>query len=184
MEQRHNKADLEIRGDGRTVVGIAMPFDTPAVVASSIGRPRFVEVFRRGAFDRTIREKGPNGVKFLALHDRGALPLGSASVLREDKRGLYVELRVSKTDRGSEVLELIRDGALDGLSVGFEPIEHRWTPDSSAVERLEVKLREISAVSFPAYETARITALRTGEPILTITECRRRLLAMHEGLNQ
>jgi uncharacterized protein len=179
MEQRQSKTDLEIRGDGRTVVGIAMPYDSPTVIRGSRGE-KFVEVFRQGAFARTIKERGARGVKFLAQHDHQAMPLGVADVLREDKHGLYAELRVSDTPRGDEALALIRDGALDGLSVGFEPIEDRWTPDSTAVERLEVKLREISAVSFPAFEAARITALRSGSPLMTTTQARQSLLAFYE----
>ena len=74
LESRQNKTDLEVRGDGRTVCGLAVPFDSPTVVATHGGR--FVEVFRRGAFARTLRERGAQGVKFLALHDSQALPLG------------------------------------------------------------------------------------------------------------
>src|SRR5215210_5590499 len=112
MEHRVSPADLEIRGeDGRTVTGIAVPWDTPTEVRSMAGE--FTETFRRGAFDRTIRERGPQRVKFLAEHDRRSLSLGRAELVREDTAGLYVEMRASKTQAGDEALELIRDGALD-----------------------------------------------------------------------
>jgi uncharacterized protein len=150
---RTSAADLEIRGDGRTIVGIACPFGVPAQIGS------FRESFRRGAFARSISERG-NKIKLLGLHDSGAYPIGRSTLLREDTAGLYLEARVSQTIAGDEVLALIRDGALDSLSIGFQPIRDEWSADRTTVVRSEVKLIEISVVTFPAYETAKITAVR------------------------
>jgi HK97 family phage prohead protease len=158
-EHRSFHADLEVRGDGRTVVGLAVPFGTATRIGGDFG---FTETFRRGAFARTIAERGDK-VKFLAMHDYEALPIGRATVLREDTAGLYGEFRVSKTTAGDEVLELVRDGSLDGLSIGFHaiPAGDRWSSDRQSVERTEVKLYEVSAVAFPAYETALIGGVRS-----------------------
>jgi Escherichia/Staphylococcus phage prohead protease len=172
-------ADLEIRGDGRTVVGLAVPFDAPTEIAEA-GR-RFTEVFRLGAFARTIAERGDR-VKFLGQHDRRSMPLGRAVSLREDPAGLVGEFRVSETQAGDEALELIRDGALDGLSIGFRPVEggDRWNRERSMVERIEVRLDEVSAVSFPAYEGAAIAGVRTEEtePLFLTAEMAQRRLAL------
>lgn len=152
-------ADLSVRsdGEGRTVSGICVPFDTPSLVSD--GGPLYLEEFARGAFARTITERGAGAVKFLVQHDAQALPIGRAADLREDAAGLYGEFRVSRTAKGDEALELIRDGALDGLSIGFKPIAEA-KGRSGAVRRTEVKLREVSAVTFPAYDDARIAAVR------------------------
>jgi len=50
---------LEVRagGDGRTIHGLVVPFDTPTRIASRL-EGTFTETFRRGAFDKTIREAG------------------------------------------------------------------------------------------------------------------------------
>lgn len=155
-QTRISPTDLEVRsgGDGRTVSGIAVPFDEEADIGA------YLEVFRRGAFERTIAERGPGRVKFLAAHGRDqALPIGRASVLREDAAGLYGEFKVSKTVAGDEVLELVRDGALDSLSVAFDPVRDRQ--HGNILERLEVRLLEVSAVAFPAYRGALIGALRS-----------------------
>ena len=153
-------ADLEIRaaGDGRTVVGVAVPFDRPTDVGG------YIESFTRGAFARTIAERGAARVKVLAAHSSTVNPIGRATVLREDPAGLHVELRVSKTQLGDECLELIRDGALDGLSIGFQPIRAVHNPTTGVVERTEVRLDEISLVSFPAYDGARVLAVRSITP--------------------
>jgi HK97 family phage prohead protease len=172
---RTSPVDLELRGgDGRTVVGIAVPFGKASRVVDP-GGPPYDETFRMGAFARTIRERGDR-VKFLANHERLKLPLGRATLLREDSAGLYAELRVSKTAAGDEALELIRDGALDGLSIGFMPIKtgEIWNVTRTAVERTEAALREISAVAFPAHAGAEIVGVRS-EPAPSLEALRHRL---------
>lgn len=174
MLTRATPVDLEIRGDGRTVVGVCVPYDDPTEIREA-GRS-FTEVFRRGAFERTIAERGAAKVKFLAQHDSRSLPLGRATVLREDATGLYGEFRVSKTQAGDEALELIRDGALDALSIGFTPVRDRWNTGRTLVERVEAKLAEVSAVSFPAYAGAAIVGVRQQDvPPLALAAARARL---------
>jgi HK97 family phage prohead protease len=92
---------------------------------------------KRGSFAKSISERGPERVKTFAKHARGRLPIGRALLLREDPVGLYSELRISATEAGDEVLELVRDGTLDGLSIGFSPIKDRWYSARDMVERLE-----------------------------------------------
>lgn len=152
--------DYEIRNtdDGRTLVGIAAPFNSPALIMSRSGQ--YEESFRKGAFSRSIAQKA-NKIKVHYQHDKHRL-IGAAQKLEERDQGLYVELRVSKTREGDEVLELVRDGALDSFSVGFIPVKGKdiWTADRSKVERTEVKLLEISVTQFPAYQDAEILAVR------------------------
>jgi HK97 family phage prohead protease len=151
--------DLEIRGDGRTVYGLAVPFDSPTPIRDRSGT--YDEVFRMGAFADTIRERGDR-VKFLANHDRQTMPLGKAIMLREDPAGLIGEFRVSATPAGDAALELIRDGVLDALSIGFAPIQSLGREGRDpVVERTAVKLMEVSAVAFPAYEGAMIAGVRS-----------------------
>jgi HK97 family phage prohead protease len=170
-------SELELRsgGDGRTVSGIAVPFNQPAQVG------RFTETFARGSFGRTIAERGPERVKFFAQHGHqvGKLPIGRATMLREDSAGLYAELRVSETRDGDEALALIRDGALDSFSIGFKPVDDEWNQYRSAVTRREVALFEVSAVSMPVYETALIEAVRSDD-VLSLADARA-LLERHRG---
>ncbi|KAF0958465.1 HK97 family phage prohead protease [Rhodococcus sp. T7] len=155
---RATEADLEIRGgDGRTVVGICVPFSTPTPIRDFEGE--YEEQILRGAFSRTIAERGDR-VKFLAHHDSRSMPLGRATLLREDSAGLYGEFRVSQTRAGDEALELIRDGALDSLSIGFRPIRQTWSSNRSRRTLHEVALHEVSTVNFPAYSGAVIAGVR------------------------
>jgi HK97 family phage prohead protease len=153
---------LEVRDDGRTLVGLAVPYNTPTRIGS------YVEEFTRGAFATA----DPTRVPVLAQHDHQSLPIGRALSLTETDQGLSVELHVSDTQFGNDVLTLVRDGALTGLSIGFRPVRDQWNPTHDHVVRQLVDLVEVSAVPFPAYDTARIAAVRsegsTPTPRLTI----------------
>lgn len=158
------RTDFEVqrRGDGRTVFGIAVPFDTPATVNDGQGPYR--EVFRSGAFAKMIADEKRSSVgsrvKFLANHNRNQ-PIGKATLLREDTAGLYAEFRVSETTAGNEALQLIRDGVYDSFSIGFAKVQERRDKSSNLVERLEVQLREVSTLAFPAYATASVMGVRS-----------------------
>jgi uncharacterized protein len=159
---RQFSTEIEVRsgGDGRTLTGIVVPFGRPTSPDS--GLP-FTETFRQGAFARTIADRGSK-VKLLVAHDSQALPIGRASLLREDRAGLYGEFRVSATPRGDEVIELARDGALDAFSVGFVPLQDQWSSDRQERTVTEAKLLEVSAVTWGAYPDARVLAVRSGSP--------------------
>ena len=148
---------LEVRAEGRTIIGTAVPFNTPTEIRDVNGT--YLEQFAPGAFARTIAERGPSRVKLLLQHDMRQLPIGRAVDLREESGGLVAELRVSNTAEGDTALELVKDGTLDGLSIGFRPVTQSRNGD--VVTRTEVKLAEISLTGFPAYDSARVEAVRS-----------------------
>ena len=150
--------DLSVRSDGRTVCGIAMPWDTTATVSD--GGPAYSERFERGAFARTLAERSSR-VKALVNHDRRSLPVGRATHLEETADGLYVELTLSRTAAADEALTLVQDKALDAFSVGFKPLRHRT--EGRTTVRTEVRLDEVSIVAFPAYDDARVAAVRSAD---------------------
>ncbi len=143
-EIRSYVLDLEIREEengGRTIYGIAVPYDKE----QRIGKD--TEVFRKGAFAEVI--KAAHRVKLLRNH-KSESPIGRATLLRETDEGLYAEFKVSKTREGDDALELVKDGALDQLSIGFVPIKNRKREDG-VIERIKAHLAEVSLVTFGAY---------------------------------
>jgi HK97 family phage prohead protease len=155
IETRAYEVDLEIRttGDGRTICGICVPYNVEQRINANL-----VEVFKAGAFSRVI----PNAhrVKLLVGHDSQALPIGRATLLREDTNGLYGEFRVSKGNRSDDILELVRDGALSELSIGFQPLKDNRRKDG-VVERIAAHLAEVSLVTFGAYgHSAQVVGVR------------------------
>jgi uncharacterized protein len=164
---RHDyPADISIRADGtgRTVHGIVVPYGQEAEVADVVsGRVvRYRERFLPGAFERDLAARNGRPLKLLYQHDPNDL-LGVSIELREDAAGLYGAFKVSNTARGNDILELLRDGALDSFSVSFRPVTpgpKDPIPASGLVERVKASLRESSLVTFPAYAGALVAGLR------------------------
>jgi HK97 family phage prohead protease len=110
-----------------------------------------------GSFSKTLKDRGDK-VKVLFNHgfdpSIGDKPLGKPQVMREDKRGLYVEVPLDDTSYNRDLVASLRSGALDGMSFRFSVV--REDVDDSAdmpVRTLrEVKLYEFGPVTFPAYE--------------------------------
>ena len=177
MENRNYSVNLELRAnsDGRTIFGIAVPYNKEQRITSTM-----VEVFRKGVFSEVI--KAPHRVKLLRGHGENNV-LGRATLLKETDDGLYAEFKISKTRAGDEALALVQDGALDQLSVGFMPIKNKKRPDG-VMERLKAHLAEVSLVTFGAYgELASITGMGEGKPQLTprLDEARKILNAIQRS---
>jgi len=177
MESRNYSVNLELRAnsDGRTIFGIAVPYNKEQRITSTM-----IEVFRKGVFSEVI--KAPHRVKLLRGHGENNV-LGRATLLRETDDGLYAEFKISKTREGDEALELVKDGALDQLSVGFMPIKNKKRTDG-VMERLKAHLAEVSLVTFGAYgELASVTGMREGQPHLTprLDEARKILNAIQRN---
>jgi Escherichia/Staphylococcus phage prohead protease len=149
--------DLEVRagGDGRTVVGIAVPWAVPQRIDSGL-----VEQFRRGAFNHQLRS--PHRVRFAREHVQlGGTLIGVTRMLRDDATGLYGEWYVSRTPAGDETLELLKDGALRELSIGFKEGQNRRL-SGGVTERVTATLGEVAAVMQGAYgELAMATGVRS-----------------------
>jgi uncharacterized protein len=87
-------------------------------------------------------------------------PVGAMIALSEDGRGLQLEAQLAlASGAGREAWELLRAGALDGLSIGFRTIRAERGPDGSR-RILEAELWEVSLVTFPANPAARVTGVK------------------------
>ncbi len=118
------------------------------------------DVVAPGAFAKTLAKRGSRGVKMLWQH-KAAEPLGVWTTIIEDARGLRVVGRLDlSVARAREALSLMREGALDGLSIGFRAV--RAEKQKNGLRRLiEIDLWEISLVTFPMLEQARISAVKS-----------------------
>ncbi|PRX48678.1 prohead peptidase [Prauserella shujinwangii] len=145
-------------GDGRTIAGIAVPYGVPQRI-----NPHLTEQFARGAFNAQIRaaRRIPFSREHLVL---GGTLIGRAVLLRDDPVGLYGEFRVSATPAGEETLELVRDGALEELSVAFREGQNKRLP-GGVTERITAELREVAVVMEGAYgELAAVAGVRSAAP--------------------
>ena len=113
-----------------------------------------------GAFAQTLTLRGVRRIPMLFQHDPSE-PVGVWLELREDFRGLYARGRlIPEVTRGRELIALLRDGAIDGLSIGFRTVKGRIDPKSRIRRIDQVDLWEISIVTFPLLAGARVRAVK------------------------
>lgn len=118
------------------------------------------DIVAAGAFRRSLRARGVGGVKLLFQHDARE-PIGVWRDIHEDAHGLHVRGRIlTDVARGREVLALMRAGALDGLSIGYQTVRSRMDRRAGLRMLLDVDLWEISIVTFPLLAAARVTAVK------------------------
>lgn len=108
-----------------------------------------------GAFGKSLAQRRGR-IRLLFQHDPKE-PVGIWEHLVEDGNGLHAVGRLAPgVPRAEDLRRLIGAGALDGLSIGFRAV--RASRRAGAATRLlhEIDLYEISIVTFPMMEDARI----------------------------
>jgi HK97 family phage prohead protease len=124
------------------------------------------DVIIRGAFSRSIKDR-VHSIKLLWQHQQDE-PIGVFDSIFEDEHGLYVEGRLLfEVQRAREAYELLKSGAIRGLSIGYSPVRYRIDATTGVRILSEVDLWEVSLVTFAANEAASVTVVKQFEPILT-----------------
>ena len=135
----------------RTITGVAVPWDTPAVVSGG----QKVQ-FLRGAFD--VNQKP---AKLIENHDMSQLR-GVVSELVDDESGLLFTAKFAKTTASDQAIELVKAGAYDSVSVGAIPTKFKYKGDTMIVSK--ANLLELSLVAIPAFPDAVITEIAASQP--------------------
>ena len=128
------------------------------------------DIIKKGAFEKSLRIKGSKGVKMLYQH-KSDMPIGVYEEIREDDKGLYVKGKLALgTQAGKEAFELMKMGALSGLSIGFRTNEKGYHYDKRTRKRIieEVELMEVSLVTFPMNPKAQVDMVKSED--ITIRE--------------
>ncbi|NVK33696.1 MAG: HK97 family phage prohead protease [Rhodobacteraceae bacterium] len=136
------------RQQGRiTITGYASLFDQPDASG---------DVVRPGAFRRSLRQRGANGIAMLWQHDP-ARPVGVWTHMSEDRHGLRVIGQLlPDVAQSREAAHLIASGALSGLSIGFQALKALKAGGRGARTLIELDLWEVSLVTFPQMDKARV----------------------------
>jgi HK97 family phage prohead protease len=111
----------------------------------------------RGAYDYSLRTHGKP--KMFVNHDSMGLPVGKWLVAKEDDHGLYVEGEFTPgMARAEEARASLKHGTVDGLSIGYllKKGDYDEMEDGKRVIRRVSRLFEVSVVTFPADEAARV----------------------------
>lgn len=166
IQYRSFTPDLEVRsgGDGRTIHGIVVPWNAPMRIDDSL-----VEQFARGAFNHQLNK--PSRIRFEREHVQlGGELIGAGQAMRNDAAGLYMELRASKTPKGDETLELVKDGAIDQFSIAFHERQNRRL-GGGVTERVTADLRAVAVVMAGAYgDLATIGGVRSAQQLPVAAE--------------
>ena len=158
------------------------------------------DIVQKGAFTKSLAERPASKVKMLFQHKTDE-PIGVFTEIYEDQKGLFVKGQLAMgTQKGRETYELLKMGALDGMSIGFkaDPQKQGYNENKRGIRTLkEVDLMEISLVTFPMNEEAMVQSvkgnsksIRDWEKILrdagglSRTEAKIGAKALAESLNQ
>lgn len=139
--------ELKARDDGWSFAGYASTF---------LNIDEGGDVVLPGAFALSLKRR-PHP-RLLWQHDI-AEPLGKVLLLREDDRGLFGEFKISRTTRGHDAYQLLKDGAIDSMSIGYIPEDQDFSREGIR-ELKALDLLEISVVSIPMNSEALITAVK------------------------
>src|SRR3954454_15259264 len=113
-----------------------------------------------GAFAQTLKQRGLRKIPMLFQHDPSE-PVGVWLELAEDFRGLRARGRlIPDVTRARELLALMKAGAIDGLSIGYRTVRGQIDPKTRVRKLYQVDLWEISIVTFPLLNGARVAAVK------------------------
>jgi HK97 family phage prohead protease len=117
-----------------------------------------------GAFKATLQSRGLRKIPMLFQHDP-AEPVGVWHELVEDIRGLRARGQlIPDVMRARELLALLKNGAIDGLSIGYRTVRGVIDPRTRIRKLYQVDLWEISIVTFPLLDGARVSAVKEAPP--------------------
>ena len=118
------------------------------------------DIITKGAFAKSLKKRGSLGVRMLFQHNPET-PIGVWQEITENNHGLYVRGKLAiLTKSGAEVHQLLKAGAIDGLSIGFKTLRAQNRRTHSARHILEADLWEISVVTFPMQPGARVENIK------------------------
>jgi len=163
VERRYGPAEMRVDQEG-TIEGYAAVFNQPS---EDLGG--FTEYIRAGAFSKTIKEAD---VRALFNHDPNyVLGRNKAGTLdlAEDDHGLHFRVRPPETQWAQDLLQTVRRGDVNQASFAFQTVRDKWTilEDEEEKKRerelIEVKLFDVSPVTYPAYPQTKVGARSLAE---------------------
>ena len=127
------------------------------------------DVVKRGAFAKSLAEAAKAG-RFPAMlwQHRMEDPIGVWTEMREDAQGLYVKgrLLIGDDDLARRAYAHLKAGSVTGLSIGYR----RTVYESNGRDIIDLELKEVSLVTMPANDQARVTAVKALGEAQTIRE--------------
>jgi len=127
---------------------------TVRFTASTATEDRDGDIVEPRGIDTTNFEQNP---VILFAHDNRELPVGKGVNYGVQGREFFVDVRFAETDKADDVYQLVRDGFLNAVSIGFIPKETVSREDADGLRFEEVELLEVSVVPVPSNPDATVS---------------------------
>ena len=119
------------------------------------------DTVKKGAFKAGLQKLAKDKRKLKMLYNHREL-IGVYKDAHEDDTGLWVRGKLSLGVRqADEALILMRDEALDSMSIGGYVRKEFTDQKTWKRDLIEIELREVSPVIFPANDAARINSVKS-----------------------
>ena len=149
--QRQARITRAADSDERTIEALLVPFNQPVEI---------FEGYREQFAPGSVRADDTPPLLFRD-HDK---PIGTLETIEDRADGVHITARISATALGDETWQLIKDGVLTRMSIGFLLLGEQVDEDDSTLHTVtDAIIREASVVPFPAYPQAKITSHRNEE---------------------
>lgn len=128
--------------------------------ASTFGNIDLVDdIVEPGAFRESLAKFMP---VILWQHDRWE-PIGMPEEIREDEKGLFMVGALPKEDTfvSGRVMPQMKIGSIKSMSIGFRPKKSDMDETTGIRRLIEIELREVSLVTFPANPMAMISGFKS-----------------------
>ena len=158
METKNFNFDFEVKTTND------MEFEGYGSIFGNVDSYRDIVV--KGAFNRTIKNN-KNRIKILWQHDSYE-PIGRPVEIYEDEKGLYLKAKLCNTDIGKKAYELMKEKVLDEMSIGYQTLVHEYDKEKDIRYLKEVKLFEVSVVTWAANEKAKINDVKFEDLLMEI----------------
>lgn len=117
------------------------------------------DIVVKGAFEDSLKEYGMP--KLLLQHSTWMVG-GKWLEAREDEKGLWLKGQLNlEVQSAREVYALMKQGAINGLSIGYRTLEEEINRVTGENTIKKVRLYEVSIVTFPANEAATVTGVKS-----------------------
>lgn len=128
-------------------------------------RDHYDDVIAKGAFENSLMAHRTAGTLPAMLWQHNpSEPIGVWTEMAEDATGLRIRGQLAlDTMRGKEAHALLKLGALNGLSIGFMAKQWAYDRETDVRTLTEIDLWEVSLVTFPANEQARVTSVKSAD---------------------
>lgn len=116
------------------------------------------DIIEKGAFIETLKK---DGMPALLLQHDSEQVIGKFTEAYEDERGLYMKGEINlDVQKAREAHSLLKQGALKGMSIGYLTQDYVYDQTTGIRRLKKLKLLEVSIVTFPANEKAKITGVK------------------------